>query len=374
MRISLVSLGQTGAGPVYSFEMAKALSVRNDCELQVIISKDITNLDDWNSICIESNTMLCVINAYKRTKSSVILNRFNYYKLENLISLIQNFHADILYIPFGLMWARYIFWRLHKQVKIITTIHDVIFHDTPFKLSIAELGSYLLNIGSNKFVHGHIILNNKDKKHLSQSCHKPLCVIPHAGFDYYMHNKSIQSNNSIHKCIGFFGRIEHYKGLDILVEAFERCSTQNLKLIIAGNGTIPHNLKKRIVQNNSITLINRYIEDFEIEDFLSNVDLVILPYKRASQSGVIPLCFAAGKAVIATNVGALNEQVPEGTGVIVSPSHYEIADTIDYLYSHQDTIISMGKSAKSYAETHLSWNKSADLLINFCSSIIKINS
>ena len=48
MKISLVSLGQTGAGPVYSLEMAKALAKHPDCELQVVISDNVTNRKAWD--------------------------------------------------------------------------------------------------------------------------------------------------------------------------------------------------------------------------------------------------------------------------------------------------------------------------------------
>ena len=110
---------------------------------------------------------------------------------------------------------------------------------------------------------------------------------------------------------------------------------------------------------------NRYIEDTEIQTIIEKTDFFVLPYKRASQSGVIPMCFAGGKTVIATNVGALSEQVPEGTGLLVSPQADEIAKAIDYLYEHPTLIDQYGTTAYSYATTHLTWKHSAEQLLDF---------
>lgn len=368
MKISLVYLGTIGAGPVYSLEMAKALAANKECELQVIVSSTVSNINAWNNAFGCSETDYHVIDTYKRSALSALINGLNLIKQENLVSIVKAFNAEILYLPFGLMWARYVFFRLHNKLRIISTIHDVVSHDKWYKRSIAELGSWLLNIGSDKFVHGHIVLNSKDSELVKQKTGKDVCIIPHASFGYYFHKKN-KEEKQLTKCIGFFGRIEPYKGLDLLVEAFENSSVKGIKLLIAGSGTIDNNLLQKINNNHNIQLINRYIEDNEFEALLDKVDFVVLPYKRASQSGVIPMCFAAGKAVVATNVGALSEQVPEGTGVIVAPLSSSIKDSIDWFYVNSDKIFEYGKKAYQYAREEMSWNKSADLLLGFCKSI-----
>lgn len=371
MKISLVSLGQTGAGPVYSLEMAKALASNNRCELQIIISSNVTNLKAWNEAFKNSRVDYHVIESYKHTKTSVILSCINLAKQERLVRIIKQFKPDVLYIPFGLMWARYVYLRLHKHIRIISTLHDIEFHDSLHNLSIAELGSYLLTYGSQKYVDAYVILNKKDVDKVWKKTGKDICVIPHASFDYYFKDNR-DKVNSIKKCIGFFGRIEVYKGLDLLVEAFEKSKTENLSLLIAGSGTVDNQLLQRINNNPRIHLINRYIEDNEFQDLLDQVDFCVLPYKRASQSGVIPMSFAAGKAVVATNVGALSEQVPDGTGIITTVDSSRIADTIDWLYTTDDKILEYGANAKHYAQTELSWNKSAEWLIDFAQKICSV--
>lgn len=369
-KISLIFIASTGAGPVYSLEMAKALAANSKCRLQIIISKNVTNLSAWNEFLANTNVDYHVIDAYRRTKMSVILNDFNFYKQEKIVQLVRNFNADILYVPFGLMWARYVYWRLHRHVKIITTLHDVEFHDSIANLSIAELGSYILNYGSEKKVDGFVILNNKDKKIVESRLHRPVAVIPHAAFSYYF-SKGATVDYTVKKKIGFFGRIEPYKGLDLLVEAFGRVTTKGLQLLIAGSGSIDDDLHCRIEQSSQITLINRYIDDEEFQPLLDKCDFVVLPYKRASQSGVIPMCFAYGKTVIVTNVGALSEQVPEGTGIVTEPDADHLAKQIDFFYASPKLICEYGRCAKEYAEKELSWKHSAELLLDFANTLLK---
>jgi glycosyltransferase involved in cell wall biosynthesis len=100
------------------------------------------------------------------------------------------------------------------------------------------------------------------------------------------------------------------------------------------------------------------------------IDFVVLPYKRASQSGVVPMAFSFGKTVIATNVGALSEQIPQGTGIVVEPNSTLIAESIDKLYSTPNLILDYNKNAKKYADTELSWEHSADLFHNILDQLI----
>lgn len=361
MKVSLISLGQTGAGPVYSLEMAKALAENRECQLQVIVSKGVTNIEAWRYVFEKSEVDFNIVKAYKHTRLSVLLSFFNYVRKYKIVRLIKDFHPDVLYVPFGLMWSRFIYAFIPRDIKIISTIHDVEPHDL---FNLAEVVSRFLTTGAERFVDGYVILNEKDRHIVEKKYNKPVVVIPHASFGYYFkENKETRSDLSYK--IGFFGRIEPYKGLDLLVDALEHSQTPGLNLLIAGSGSIESDLLERIKKNNNIELINRYIDDNEFQPLLDSVDFVVLPYKRASQSGVIPMCFAYGKTVIATNVGALEEQVPEGTGIITNPNAQDISAQIDALYQNPNSIYKYGKNAKQYADEELSWEKSAKLLLEF---------
>ena len=361
MKISLLFLGSTGAGPVYSYEMARALSADRRCQLQIIVSENVENLELWKNTFDGSNAEFHIVKTYKRSKSSVFLNTFNIVRKYRVYALIRDFHPDVLYSPFALMWERFLFGLMHGKAHVVKTIHDVTLHDSYRNLS--DFFTSLLNYGSMHYVDSIVLLNHRDVPLVEERYHKPVVVIPHACFDYYFQHHT--GNNGIKKTIGFIGRIEPYKGLDLLIDAFKQLRTTDIRLLIAGFGKIESELAGEIRKNPRIEVINRYIEDTEIQTIIEKTDFFVLPYKRASQSGVIPMCFAGGKTVIATNVGALSEQVPEGTGLLVSPQADEIAKAIDYLYEHPTLIDQYGTTAYSYATTHLTWKHSAEQLLDF---------
>lgn len=367
MRISLVFLGSTGAGPVYAYEMARALLTDKRCQLQVIVSENVANLPSWEKAFAGGNADFHVVKTYNRSKLSVFLNTFDIVRKYRIYKLIRDFQPDVLYSPFVLMWERFLFGMMHGKTHVVKTIHDVKLHDsyrTP-----SDFFTYILNYGSMRYVDSIVLLNHKDVPLVEKRYHKPIVVIPHACFDYYFRHP--ESNKGLRNTIGFIGRIEPYKGLDLLIDAFQRLRTQDIKLLIAGSGDIESGLAERIKKNQRIELTNRYIDDEEMQSFIEKADFFVLPYKRASQSGVIPMCFAGGKTVVATNVGALPEQVPEGTGILVSPDAEEIAKAVDFLLGHPALIEQYGRSAHSYASTQLTWSHSAQQLLEFLSSTIR---
>ena len=370
MKISLIFIGTTGAGPVYSYEMARALAADQRCQLQVVISKNVSNLDVWKATFADSNVDFHVVNTYNRSKLSVFLNTFNLPRKYHIYSLMRKFHTDVVYSPFTLLWERFLFGMMHGKAHVVKTIHDVTLHDSYH--NIGDFMTTVLNWGSMRFVDSIVLLNRRDQTLVEQRYHRPSVVIPHASFSYYPNTRHpTPDTQHIKKTVAFIGRIEPYKGLDLLISAYRKLKTPDVKLIIAGSGTIEKELLKSIKEENGIELINRYIKDEEFQGIFKRTDFVILPYKRASQSGVIPLCFANKQMVVATNVGAIPEQVPEGTGVLVTPSAEEIAKAIDHLYERQELIFKYGQTAYDYAQSYLTWDKSVNLLINHLTTVMK---
>jgi glycosyltransferase involved in cell wall biosynthesis len=102
-----------------------------------------------------------------------------------------------------------------------------------------------------------------------------------------------------------FGRLERYKGVDVLVTAMQSVWRErpDVRLIVAGEGPAA----EQVPEDPRVTLIARYIPESEVQPLLSEASLVALPYTQASQSGVGALAIAAGVPVVVTDVGALRE-------------------------------------------------------------------
>lgn len=120
----------------------------------------------------------------------------------------------------------------------------------------------------------------------------------------------------------FYGFIRTYKGLDLLKEAHSLLSKEydKFNLIIAGGGSDP-TLSYFEKQKNCF-VINRFMTDEELMKLNRICSVVVLPYKSASQSGIILTSFMFGNPIIATNVGALAETIKdEYNGLIVEPNN-----------------------------------------------------
>ena len=104
----------------------------------------------------------------------------------------------------------------------------------------------------------------------------------------------------------FFGRIEEYKGISLLYDAFisEPELFNNYVLVIAGKGT---NTVVSSGQDNNVLFLNRYIKDSEVAYLFKNAKAVVYPYISATQSGVLTLAFFFGTPILASDVPFFKE-------------------------------------------------------------------
>ena len=117
----------------------------------------------------------------------------------------------------------------------------------------------------------------------------------------------------------FIGRLEAYKGLDVLVEAARRIDPGNTSVVVAGKGRLENLVRGEIPAN--IEVRDHYIGDEEAIDLFRRCGLVVLPYIEASQSALVAAAAAFRKPVLVTRVGALPEYVSDGeTGWIIPPA------------------------------------------------------
>jgi glycosyltransferase involved in cell wall biosynthesis len=123
----------------------------------------------------------------------------------------------------------------------------------------------------------------------------------------------------------FFGFVRRYKGLEVLIDALPRVlAKRKVTLVVAGEFYEPvAPIKERIAAlglGDAIRLYDRYVPDEEVGDLVAAADCVVLPYRSATQSGVVLVAYAGGCPVISTRVGGLPEVVEEGvTGFLVPP-------------------------------------------------------
>jgi D-inositol-3-phosphate glycosyltransferase len=175
----------------------------------------------------------------------------------------------------------------------------------------------------------------------------PLGFCPHPIFDNYGEKLTFEEAklklnlDSKTKYLLFFGFIRDYKGLDMLIKAFadERLRNFPVKLLVAGEYySDPEPYLQLIKENNLedfIELRTVFIPDDEVNLYFSAADMVVQPYKSATQSGVTQIGYHFDKPMLVTNVGGLSEIVPNGKiGYVVEPEIQNIADALFDFYEN----------------------------------------
>jgi len=177
------------------------------------------------------------------------------------------------------------------------------------------------------------------------------------------------------KAVLFFGRIRPYKGIEHLLSAFHLLAANQsaYRLIIAGEpkkgseeyrNEIEQTAKTEFTPG-QILLKIQFIPDEEMELYLKAADVLVLPYKKIFQSGVLFLAYSFGLPVVATDVGSFREEIVEGrTGFLCQPgAPAELAKAIE-IYFASDLYKNLKvrrQELKDYAEANHSWNAVADL-------------
>lgn len=120
----------------------------------------------------------------------------------------------------------------------------------------------------------------------------------------------------------FFGKIDEYKGLDVLLSAFDRLPLSNARLIVAGEFRNPlyrariQSLLETISHRSKVHLFERFIPNDEVEVFFKAGDVLCLPYRNIYQSGLVFLAPRFGLPMVTTDVGSLREFVGDIFGLV----------------------------------------------------------
>lgn len=171
------------------------------------------------------------------------------------------------------------------------------------------------------------------------------------------------------KNILFFGLIREYKGLDILLEAFDRLD-KSYQLIIAGEPYGSFEKYQRMIDSSPcgprIHVFPNYISDSEVKLYFSAADVTVLPYRSATQSGISSVSNHFEVPMIVTDVGGLRETIGDrGTGIVCNDSTPEcIAGAITGFFGDPTLRESCLEHIRTENE-RLSWSRFAKDLTNF---------
>jgi glycosyltransferase involved in cell wall biosynthesis len=132
-------------------------------------------------------------------------------------------------------------------------------------------------------------------------------------------------------------------------------------LRIVGSGE-PEGVAPGISSLPRVLLEPRWVPDSEMAPLIASSRCLVLPYREASQSGVLPLALAHGVPVIATSVGGLAAQLADGkSGFVVRPDPTALAAAM--LRLREPTCYArLAQGAQAAGELLSDWSEHAEAL------------
>ena len=276
----------------------------------------------------------------KHLKIIPILNSVNPLNWISSGLKIKKEKADLIiskfWIPFmGPSLGTVIRLAKSKNTKAISIIDNIIPHEK-------RIGDKLLSGYFVRAIDKFIVMSLSVKEDMKQFTKtKPVIYKAHPIYDNYGEIMSVKEAREYlnldteGKYVMFFGFIRDYKGLDLLLEAMseKKIKESGIKCIVAGEyyGN-KEKYDKQIEEldiKDQLILRTDFISNEEVKYYFCAADLIVQPYKTATQSGISQIAYHFEKPMIVTNVGGLPEIVEHGkAGYVVEPEASEISKSI----------------------------------------------
>jgi glycosyltransferase involved in cell wall biosynthesis len=302
-----------------------------------------------------------------------ILDTLNPYSYLKTARIIAQFQPDLLllrlWIPFVAPALGTVSKKLHKNgIKSICIADNILPHEA--RIGDLSFLKYML-----RRVDGFIVMSQTVAQQLvSLKPDAKYILHPHPIYEHF--GKRIDRSKACQmlnlppekRIILFFGFIRDYKGLDILLRSVPYLDDSYI-LLIAGEVYGSFKKYQSIIDElkiaHKVKLWIRYIDDQEVAGIFSAADVCVLPYRSATQSGIVQIAYNFDLPVICTNVGGLSEMVSnDSTGFVLSthePS--EVANKIEH-YFNKDLKIPFSQNI-SQTKVVYSWQNFAKNLVTF---------
>lgn len=259
----------------------------------------------------------------------------------------------ILYLPSFHPW-NYILSTLAKplDIPVILTVHDYFTHPGEKNIIVEKLQKMTM-ANSQK-----VVFLSHHERHKAimdkQISNEKTFVLPHPLYRDVAQN--ILEYNPRPNLL-FLGRIKKYKGIDLLINAVKKLDINTLT--IAGHGNIKVNEGKKI------NLINKRLSDTEMMNLLDSHEILVLPYKEASQSGVLALGLSKQMVMVISDLPGLREQISERSAIWSDANENAIVEKINsFIKSRESFDAIKNQLAIEKDERQKMWNSTFKSLIN----------
>lgn len=241
---------------------------------------------------------------------------------------LKKYKADILHFD-SISTCAIGFYFYARSKKVFITIHDPVPHSGEASWREKIPKKLFFPLAKGFFFYSEFALKQFEKYYTRvKNALYGIKLQPYTFVQTYIGERSAKPGYVL-----FFGRLSYYKGIDILLNAIPIIVKElpNQHFIIAGKPDYDFKLDETLLQKvkSNVTFIERFLSTEELVKLIDNAQMVVCPYRDATQSGVVMTTFAVGKPVVATNVGSFAEYISDGVnGLLAEPDSPSIAQKI----------------------------------------------
>ncbi|MBV1795910.1 glycosyltransferase family 4 protein [Siccirubricoccus sp. G192] len=307
MRILLWYWGRRGAGGQLTLALAEALARRPDAAIALSLSRQADLRPEIEALGLPCETVATYAGA-----GGFLLGTLRVPLLaRRLVAQARDFQADAVVSVMTHLWTPLVAPALAQAgIPFVPLVHDA--HPHPGDHGLfwdwrlgRELEAARLAIALSEAVAAALRARRPELPvaRLPLGAHLPAALLRAAP----------AGGGGTAPEFLLFGRLRAYKGLDLLRDAFRLLREQHpeARLRVVGEGDAEA-LAPGLTALPGVRVEPRWVAEAEIPGLIAAADALVLPYREASQSGVVSLAFALGVPVVATPVGGLAEQVTEG--------------------------------------------------------------
>ncbi|NQX97254.1 MAG: glycosyltransferase [Flavobacteriales bacterium] len=272
------------------------------------------------------------------------INPFNWIKVGKQLKTVE---PDLVIFQYWMPFMAPCFSTITKYIKrnnrtkIISLVHNLVPHEKRF-------GDTYLTKKFVKRIDGFIAMSKSVLDDINKfDTTKQKVFSPHPLYDNFGVIKTRKEAlralklDEQYNYMLFFGIVRKYKGLDILLKAFadKKLNNGSLKLIVAGEfyeaDTEYINLIKKHDLIDAVIITKSFIPDDEVVNYFCAADIIVQPYRNATQSGVTQIAYHFNKPMLVTDVGGLKEIVPDGkVGYVVDPNENAVTKALVDFYQN----------------------------------------
>lgn len=294
----------------YTARLANALAPH--CEVRLIVEAKTLNTQ-WpiDRIGLSPAVRISPYNFYTR--------QGGHFSIPKAVAELRAFRPDVVHlqeVPDNVTSTMALAARAFS--KVVVTVHDPSPHGggdsavgafTRTLRNAARRAAHMIVVHGERCRGEFLSISNRDPESVISEFHGPLmspvAITPASGRTCLM-----------------FGRMYFYKGLDVLLDASDRLQQAGVahRVVLAGRGPEMDRLGDRAKAMPQVEVLNAYIDADEAQRLFRDTAVVVLPYRDATQSGVVASAFGNGRTVIASAVGGIPDVVRDGeNGLLVPP-------------------------------------------------------